>query len=82
MNDRLLYNRTIINKLSEIIESYPDLRFGQILVNTDIIKVVPSDKQLLAEDPFYEEPKVMWDRMCNNKLCFNNEKLQNNFKLY
>lgn len=64
------YNRLIVKKLSVLIEKYPDLRFGQLLVNCEIVKVIPSDKQLLAEDPFYEEPEITWERMKNNKFAF------------
>ena len=70
MNDRLLFNRAIIDKLSELVEKYPDLRFGQILVNTEVIKLIPSEDGLQAIDPFNEEPKITWNRMCNNKFCF------------
>ena len=68
---RLLYNQAIVNKLQELVKKHPDLRFGQILVNAEIIKVVPSDKQLLAEDPLYEEPEITWERVTNNKFAFN-----------
>lgn len=70
MKDRKLYNTAIVEKLKELVDEYPDMRFGQILVNAGIIKVIPSDKQLLVEDPFYEEPKVTWERVKNNKFAF------------
>ena len=31
-------NMLILNKLSEYIEKYPDLRFGQILINLEILQ--------------------------------------------
>ena len=63
-------NKLIIEKLSELVEEYPDMRFGQLLVNCEIIRVIPSDKQLLAMDPFYEEPEITWERIKNNKFAF------------
>ena len=71
---RLLYNKAIIDKLSELIDKFPEQRFGQLLVNSDIIQYEPDisvDKQREVMDPFYEEPELTWKRMCNNKFCFN-----------
>ena len=78
--NRLMFNRAIINKLSELVESYPDFRFGQLLVNCDIIQYKPSvlvDGQyedILTIDPFYEESESVWERMTRNKLCFKQDK--------
>lgn len=78
--NRLMFNRAIINKLSELVESYPDFRFGQLLVNCDIIQYEPSvlvDGQyedILTIDPFYEESEYIWERMTRNKLCFKQDK--------
>lgn len=63
MNNRLLYNRAIINKLSELIEKYKDLRFGQLLIDCD---VVPDNLET-----FFEESEITWNRMINNYFCFN-----------
>ena len=71
---RLLYNNAIINKLSELVQKYPEQRFGQLLVNSDIIQYEPDisvDGQREVMDPFYEESELTWKRMCNNKFCFN-----------
>jgi hypothetical protein len=65
------YNKLILAKLSELIHKYPDQRFGQLLVNSEVIKLISSDKQLLAEDPFYEEPNVTLKRMENSRLLLN-----------
>ena len=78
--NRLMFNRAIINKLSELVERYPDFRFGQLLVNCDIIQYKPSvlvDGQyedILTIDPFYEESEYIWERMTRNKLCFKQDK--------
>lgn len=73
---RLLYNKAIINKLSELIDKFPEQRFGQLLVNSDIIQYEPDisvDGQREVIDPFYEESELTWKRMCNNKFCFNEQ---------
>ena len=70
---RLLYNKAIINKLSELIDKFPEQRFGQLLVNTDIIQYEPNisvDGQREVIDPFYEESELTWKRMCTNQFCF------------
>lgn len=68
-----LYNKAIIDKLSELIDKFPEQRFGQLLVNSDIIQYEPDisvDGQRKVIDPFYEESELTWKRMCNNKFCF------------
>ena len=70
---RLLYNKAIINKLSELIDKYPEQRFGQLLVNSDIIQYesdISVDEQREVIDPFYEESELTWKRMCTNQFCF------------
>ena len=70
---RLLYNKAIIDKLSELIDKFPEQRFGQLLVNSDIIQYEPDisvNGQREVIDPFYEESELTWKRMCNNKFCF------------
>lgn len=69
----LLYNKAIIDKLSELIDKFPEQRFGQLLVNSDIIQYesdISVDGQREVIDPFYEESELTWKRMCNNKFCF------------
>ena len=39
MKKRQASNMLILNKLSEYIEKYPDLRFGQILINLEILQI-------------------------------------------
>ena len=69
---RLLYNKAIINKLSELVDKFPEQRFGQLLVNSDIIHYESDEREdILIIDPFYEESELTWKRMCNNKFCFN-----------
>ena len=67
-----LYNNAIINKLSELVQKFPEQRFGQLLVNSDIIQYEPDisvNGQREVIDPFYEESELTWKRMCNNQFC-------------
>lgn len=74
--ERQYYNRLILKVLSKLVDKHPDLRFGQILVNCDIIKYEPSvlcdgqREDILLIDPFNEEPEIMWERMLLNKFAF------------
>ena len=70
------YNRKILNKLLELVEKYPDLRFGQLLVNCDVIQyeknvLTDGDREdILTIDPFNEESEIIWQRMKDNKFAF------------
>ena len=70
MKNRKLFNTAIVRKLQELVEEYPDLRFGQILVNAGIIELQMMGDRLIAIDPFNEEPEVTWERIKNNKFTF------------
>ena len=70
MKNRKLFNTAIVRKLQELVEEYPDLRFGQILVNAGIIELQMMGDRLIAIDPFNEEPEIMWERIKNNKFAF------------
>ena len=67
MLNRKLYNTAIVEKLKELVNKYPDLRFGQILVEAEIIRYY-NDPSWAVKDPYYEEPEVTWERMKNNKF--------------
>ena len=74
--ERQKYNKLILETLSKLVEKYPDLRFGQILVNCDIIKYEPSvlcdgqREDILTVNPFYEESEITWERMLLSKFAF------------
>lgn len=56
-------NFQILNMLGTIIGKYPDIRFGQALVNLDIIQLARlSNGDMVAKDPFYEESEVTCQR--------------------
>ena len=45
-------NKKILEKLAIMIEKYPDMRFGQLLVNLNIIQ---TDYEGRIMDPFFKE---------------------------
>lgn len=71
--ERQKYNKLILDRLSKLVEKYPDLRFGQILVNADIITYKNDYDEMVVEDPFNEESKITWKRMLLNKFAFNEQ---------
>ena len=74
--ERQKYNKLILEILSKLVDKYPDLRFGQILVNCDIIRYEPSvlcegqRENILVIDPFNEESEITWERILLNKFAF------------
>ena len=60
------YNREIIGKLSELVEEYPDFRFGQILFNFVLAHFQSEFGQICIDDPFYEEPEITLERITKN----------------
>ena len=62
--ERLEYNRKILSKLQEVVENNPDLRFGQILRNIEVVKedlIIKDD--IYWKDDFNTESKIIWERM-------------------
>lgn len=80
INNRLLFNKAILNRLHFVVENNPDLRFGQILINCNILefneKENPEDV-LTIKDCFNEESELVWNRMCKNEFSFPNERIFN-----
>lgn len=54
-------NLEILDRIKDCITKHPDWRFGQILVNMGIIKIMPEVN--CAEDPFCEESIKILDRI-------------------
>lgn len=71
--ERQKYNRLILETLSKLIEKHPDLRFGQILANAEVITYKNDYDEMIVKDPFYEESELTWKRMLNNKFAFNEQ---------
>jgi hypothetical protein len=67
-------NQEIIEILSDMVERYPDLRFGQILAITEAIQYKPGhgiNDDVKVVDPFNEESVDMWIRMRDKMMQFN-----------
>ena len=74
--ERQKYNKLILETLSKLVDKYPDLRFGQLLVDCNIIEQHFSKEYgepIYVKDPFYEESKKTWERMLMNKFAFNEQ---------
>lgn len=52
MMTRYQANKAILALLTTFVEEYPDWRFGQILVNSNVLSHSNGET---CEDPFYEE---------------------------
>lgn len=67
INKRRDANQEILKNIEEMVNKYPDLRFGQILVNLGIIEYERNtyDETLITKDPFNEESVVTLNRMKN-----------------
>ena len=75
-------NKEIIEILSDMVERYPDLRFGQILAITETIQYVHDSRPYIdtvdVKDPFNEESVDTWIRMREKMMELNrdNKKLE------
>lgn len=67
--NRLVYNRAIVNKLKELIKLHPYLRFGQLLVDCDIVETLGDG----FAETFFIESEEIWNNMLKNTICFPNE---------
>lgn len=58
------YNIKILDILAEQVERYPNLRFGQILINTNVLKHYCMDPSgFHVFDPFNEESFETYERI-------------------
>lgn len=70
IKNRQKANFELVRKLSELVVAYPDLRFGQILVNFGFIEQIVDHYDcsiVLTEDPFYEESIDTLNRVNNGR---------------
>lgn len=76
-DNRYQYNIAIVNRLKELVDKYPELRFNQLLIDCGVLSSedskVLSTGNTFIKDPFYEESEITWKRMCKNRMCFNEE---------
>jgi len=67
-------NSAILLELYNLIEKYPDLRFGQLLADCGIIQLeeclLEGERQTVIKgiDPFYEESEITLNRMMKSKV--------------
>ena len=54
-------NKEILKILEDYVNKYPDWRFGQILVNSNVVTIIPTSNGTVC-DPFYEESKVTLEK--------------------
>jgi hypothetical protein len=64
---RQKYNEMILSVITEAVHNEPDLRFGQILANLNIIKYekyrADPNITLITKDPFYEESEETYNKL-------------------
>lgn len=77
IEQRQIANREIVKILSDMVERYPDLRFGQILAITEAIEYIPDSRPYIdtvdVKDPFNEESVDMFVRMRDKMMTFNKD---------
>ena len=77
IEQRQIANREIVKMLSDMVEKYPDLRFGQILAITEAIEYIPDSRPYIdtvdVKDPFNEESVDMFVRMRDKMMTFNKD---------
>ena len=71
--ERQKYNKLILETLSKLVEKHPDLRFGQILANAEVITYENDYDEMVVKDPFNEESEITWKRMLLSKFAFNEQ---------
>lgn len=70
IKNRQKANFELVRKLSELVVAYPDLRFGQILVNFGFIEQIVDHYDsniILTKDPFNEESIDTLNRVNNGR---------------
>lgn len=71
VNDRLVNNRAIVQKLAEMVEKYPDMRFTQLLFNAGVTQEhLENGMMTRIESNYNEESRDTWKRMTKTPLCF------------
>lgn len=63
------YNEKILKELTDYLTKYPDIRFGQALINLNIIEIDEKNSTLLFgpqyKDPYNDEPITIYNRLRN-----------------
>ena len=65
INKRQESNRQLVTILMDMVEKYPDLRFGQILAAARVLQYEGNtyDEEVVLNDPFNEESADMLSRV-------------------
>lgn len=67
--NRLNANRQIVGLLAALVETYPDMRFTQILANADVLKYDPHSSGIkVIRDEYYLEPAELLERIKKSSL--------------
>lgn len=69
-SERYKYNMLILIELLKLAEEYPYLRFGQLLINFNILELAGSRENIYIKDCFNEESEIMYKRMLKRKLDY------------
>lgn len=63
------YNEKILKELTDYLTKYPEIRFGQALINLNIIEIDEKNSTLLFgpqyKDPYNDEPITIYNRLRN-----------------
>jgi len=63
------YNEKILKELTDYLTKYPEIRFGQALINLNIIEIDRENSTLLFgpqyKDPYNDEPITIYNRLRN-----------------
>lgn len=77
IEQRQIANREIVKILSDMVDRYPELRFGQILAITEAIEYIPDARPYIdtvdVKDPFNDESVDMFIRMRTKMNTFNKD---------
>lgn len=63
------YNEKILKELTDYLTKYPEIRFGQALINLNILEIDEKRSTLLFgpeyKDPYNDEPITIYNRLRN-----------------
>lgn len=67
INKRLVHNREIVKKLSELVEKHPNWRFWQILYNYGVVEPL---REGVMKDGFYVESQATLSSILDHERWF------------
>ncbi len=63
LKSRQEYNLLILERIKAHLELYPEIRFGQMLSNLNIVKYKFINNEMTTRDPFYEESEDTYNQL-------------------